>query len=231
MTEAVIAVGTGVAATAMRINDAAEATKRAAVEAAAKRAAEEAAAKRAAEEAAAERAAEEAAAKRAAEEEAAEAAKAAGEADRNTAEESQNSDLNVTAAEEECAASTRLTDDPRARNHPRDWPAPEWFCEALGTYRIHHGNVKFLISDPLGKCMNHPDTLIQHHKFIRRLWIYMSYLPLNKEHFDPVNTEFALVFGSEIVKWSDLRAYLQEHVYFNSSLVGVFSGKKMPGAN
>ena len=105
------------------------------------------------------------------------------------------------------------------------------FCEALGTYRIHHGNVKFLISDPLGKCMNHPDTLIQHHKFIRRLWIYMSYLPLNKEHFDPVNTEFALVFGSEIVKWSDLRAYLQEHVYFNSSLVGVFSGKKMPGAN
>ena len=58
----------------------------------------------------------------------------------------------------------------------------------------------------------------------------MSYLPLNKEHFDPVNTEFetVTVFRSEIVKWSDLRAYLQDHVYFNSSLVGVFGGKKMP---
>ena len=57
----------------------------------------------------------------------------------------------------------------------------------------------------------------------------MSYLPLNKEHFDPVNTEFeTTVFRSEIVKWSDLRAYLQDHVYFNSSLVGVFGGNKMP---
>ena len=94
-------MGTGVAAVAKRINDVAEATKRAAGEAAA-----------------AKRAAEEAATKRAAEEEAAEAAKAAGEADRNTAEESQNSDLNVTAAEEECAAWTRLADTPKARNHP-----------------------------------------------------------------------------------------------------------------
>ena len=77
----------------------------------------------------------------------------------------------------------------------------------------------------------HEPSRYLHHKFIRGLWIYMKYLPLNKEHFDPVNTQFASVFGSEIVKWSDLRAYLQEHVYFNSSLVGVFTGKKMPGAN
>ena len=210
--------------------------KKAAEEAAAKKAAEEAAAKKAAEEAATKKAAEEAATKKATEEaarkraheEAEEASKLAEEAERN---KEQNSDLNVTAAAEEVCTSTRLTDDANARKHPRDWPAPEWFCEALATYRIHHGNVKFLISDLLGKCMNHPDTLIQHHKFIRRLWIYMSYLPLNKEYFDPVNTEFESVFGSAIVKWTDLRAYLQDHVYFNSSLVGVFSGKKMPGAN
>ena len=245
VTEAVIAVGTGVAATAKKINDAAEASEKAAEEATAKRDAEEAAAKKAAEEAATKKAAEEAATKKAAEEaatkkateeaarkraheEAEEASKLAEEAERN---KEQNSDLNVTAAAEEVCTSTRLTDDANARKHPRDWPAPEWFCEALATYRIHHGNVKFLISDLLGKCMNHPDTLIQHHKFIRRLWIYMSYLPLNKEYFDPVNTEFESVFGSAIVKWTDLRAYLQDHVYFNSSLVGVFSGKKLPGAN
>ena len=57
MTEAVIAVGTGVAATAKRIN---EASKRADEEAAKKRAAEEAATKKAAEEAARKRAHEEA---------------------------------------------------------------------------------------------------------------------------------------------------------------------------
>ena len=72
---------------------------------------------------------------------------------------------------------------------------------------------------------------ITHHKFIRQLWIYMSYLPLNRKHFDPVNTDFASVFGINIVKWADLRTCLQEHVYFKSSLVGVFSGQKMPGAS
>ena len=156
--------------------------------------------------------------------------KAAGEADKNT----EVNDLNETAAEEEECSSIRLTNDSSARKHPRDWPAPEWFCEALGTSlgpRSFHGNVRFLISDPLARCMNYPDNIIGHHKFIRQLWIYMSYLPLNRKHFDPVNTDFASVFGINIVKWADLRTCLQEHVYFKSSLVGVFSGQKMPGAS
>ena len=72
-------------------------------------------------------------------------------------------------------------------------------------------------------------TMIIHSKFTRQLWIHMSYLPLNKDYFDPVDTPFERIFGSEIVKWTDVRAYLQDHMYFNSTLVGVFSGKKMPG--
>ena len=88
-----------------------------------------------------------------------------------------------------------------------------------------------MISDPLARCINYPDNIIGHHKFIRQLWIYMSHLPLNKKHSDPVNTDFASVFGIEIVKWADLRTCLKEHVYFKSSLVGVFSGQKMPGAS
>ena len=131
MTEAVIAVETGVAATAKKIN---EASKRAAEEAAKKRVAEEAATKKAAEEAARKRA----------HEEAEETANLAEEAERNKEQDCHNSNLNATAAVEEVCMSTRLTDDPNA------------LCEALATYRIHHGNVRFLISDPLDKCMNCP---------------------------------------------------------------------------
>ena len=62
------------------------------------------------------------------------------------------------------------------------------------------------------------------------LYLYFySLLPLNKDYFDPVDTPFERIFGSEIVKWTDVRAYLQDHVYFNSTLVGVFNGKKIPG--
>ena len=127
VTEAVIAVGTGVAATAKKNN---EASKRAAEEAANKRAATK-------------KAAEEAARKRA-HVEAEETANLAEEAERNKEQDCHNSNLNATAAVEEVCMSTRLTDDPNA------------LCEALATYRIHHGNVRFLISDPLGKCMNCP---------------------------------------------------------------------------
>ena len=99
--------------------------------------------------AAAKKAAEEAATKNDAEE----AAKAAGEVDKDT----EVSDLNETASEEEECSSTRLTNDRNAQKHLCDWPLPEWFCEALGTSlgtRSFHGNVKFLISDPLSRYMS-----------------------------------------------------------------------------
>ena len=97
VTEAVIAVGTGVAATAMKNN---EASKRAAEEAANKRAATK-------------KAAEEAARKRA-HVEAEETANLAEEAERNKEQACHNSDLNATAVVGEVCMSTRLTDDPNA---------------------------------------------------------------------------------------------------------------------
>ena len=101
VTEAVIAVETGVAATAKKIN---EASKRAAEEAAKKRVAEEAATKKAAEEAARKRA----------HVEAEETANLAEEAERNKEQACHNSDLNATAVVGEVCMSTRLTDDPNA---------------------------------------------------------------------------------------------------------------------
>ena len=97
VTEAVIAVGTGVAATAKKNN---EASKRAAEEAANKRAATK-------------KAAEEAARKRA-HVEAEETANLAEEAERNKEQACHNSDLNATAVVGEVCMSTRLTDDPNA---------------------------------------------------------------------------------------------------------------------
>ena len=38
---------------------------------------------------------------------------------------------------------------------------------------------------------------------------------------------FAAIFGSGVKMWDDLRSLLSENVYYNSSLVGVFSGKKL----
>ena len=173
--------------------------------------AEEAVAMKRAKEAAAMKRAEEAAAMKAAQE----------------AEEALNATAHVEC--ENDITSSRIRNDWEARDHPRDWPAPRWFCDAIGTYRNFHGNTKLLISDQLNKCIAHHATMMIHSKFTRQLWIHMSYLPLNKDYFDPVDTPFERIFGSEIVKWTDVRAYLQDHVYFNSTLVGVFSGKKMPG--
>ena len=198
---AVIAVGSDVAAAAKKIAD----------KAMAKKIAEEAVTVKRAKEVAAMKRAEEAAAMKAAQE----------------AEEALNATAHVEC--ENDITSSRIRNDWEAREHPRDWPAPRWFCDAIGTYRNFHGNTKLLISDQLNKCIAHHATMIIHSKFTRQLWIHMSYLPLNKDCFDPVDTPFERIFGSELVKWTDVRAYLQDHVYFNSTLVGVFSGKKMPG--
>ena len=53
----------------------------------------------------------------------------------------------------------------------------------------------------------------------------MSYQPLNKDEF--IATDRCVpVFGSGVKKWTDIKKYLGEHVFFRSSRVGVFSGKK-----
>ena len=115
---------------------------------------------------------------------------------------------------------------------PPRWPAPEWFCELLGT-RKHHGHVKFIISDTLRHLIGrHSDYVITNYMFTKKLWAFMSHLPLNEiEGFIP-SPEFAkAVYFKEmpvkIIPWSELCTSLQEHVYFNSSLVGVWSGKKL----
>ena len=108
---------------------------------------------------------------------------------------------------------------------PRGYPAPEWFCDLLGT-KQRHGNVKFLITPALQTMLgHHADYVITHYQFVRRLWAYMSYLPLNKEEFIP-NERCATIFGSGVRKWSDIKKYLGEDVFFSSSRVGVFSSKK-----
>ena len=73
---------------------------------------------------------------------------------------------------------------------------------------------------------HHADYVITHYQFVRRLWAYMmSYLPLNKDEFIS-DERCALIFGSGLKKWSDIKKYLGEHVFFSSSRVGVFSSKK-----
>ena len=108
---------------------------------------------------------------------------------------------------------------------PSGYPAPEWFCDLLGT-RQHHGNVKFLMTKELQTMLgHHADYVITHYQFVRMLWAYMSALPLNKDEFIPID-RCVPVFGSGVKKWSDIKKYLGEHVYFRSTRVGVFSGKK-----
>ena len=108
---------------------------------------------------------------------------------------------------------------------PSGYPAPEWFCDLLGT-RQHYGNVKFLITPALQTMLgHHADYVITHYQFVRRLWAYMSYLPLNKDEFIS-DERCAPIFGSGLKKWSDIKKYLGEHVFFSSSRVGVFSSKK-----
>ena len=110
-------------------------------------------------------------------------------------------------------------------------PAPEWFCELLGT-RKYHGNAKFIISDPLRQLIGrHSSHMITNYMFTKKLWAFMSHLPLRASGFIP-SPEFAkAVYFEELpvkmIPWSDLCLGLQEHVVFNSTLVGVYSGKKL----
>ena len=75
--------------------------------------------------------------------------------------------------------------------------------------------------------MNYSDDVISHTKFVRLLWMKMRSLPMNRTCFDPAGTAFTEIFGTDIVKWSSLRASLAPHVFLNSSRIGVFSGKKL----
>ena len=128
------------------------------------------------------------------------------------------------------AKKSSLIDDPDVRKHPRDWPAPKWWCDILDTYKPGlklHGNVKFLISKKLQNSMNYSDDVISHTKFVRLLWTKMRSLPMNRTYFDPAGTALTEIFGTDIVKWSSLRASLAPHVFLNSSRIGVFSGKKL----
>ena len=63
--------------------------------------------------------------------------------------------------------------------------------------------------------------------FIRKLWTSMKMLPLNYECFDPAGSAMTAVFGTDVVKWTSLRDYLALHVFFHSSRIGVFNGKKL----
>ena len=51
-------------------------------------------------------------------------------------------------------------------------------------------------------------------------------MPLNDEEFC-ASAAFAPIFGKEVRKWSEIRVYLSDHVFFNSSYVGVFTGKPL----
>ena len=109
-------------------------------------------------------------------------------------------------------------------------PAPDWFQDLLGS-RKHHGNVKYIISDQLKAAIgHHSSNLITNYQFAKRLWAYMSHFPVNADEFIP-SDRFAAVFArqkwDDVKMWDDLRSLLSEHVYFNSSYVGVFSGKKL----
>ena len=116
---------------------------------------------------------------------------------------------------------------------PPRWPAPAWFCELLGT-RNHHGNVKFIVSQPLRTFIgHHENNVMTNYIFVKRLWAAMSHLPLNIDTGFLPSVEFAeALYGTqdipfEQIKWSTLCTSLHEHVYFNSTHVGVFSGRKM----
>ena len=88
--------------------------------------------------------------------------------------------------------------------------------------------VSVLKSDPkIPKSRDRRQNLVAtNYQFARRLWAYMSHFPINANEFIP-SDRFAAVFGSGVKKWDDLRSLLSDHVFFNSSYVGVFSGKKL----
>ena len=204
VTEAVVAVGRGVAATAKKIAEEAIARKRQAEEAAAKKATEEAEAKRA------------------------EEAIAAPVNDPI----SPNKDRISPSVYLKHREVYRYKDCDDMKIPPR-WPAPAWFCELLGT-RNHHGNVKFIVSQALRTFIgHHENNVMTNYIFVKRLWAAMSHLPLNVDTGFLPSVEFAVaMYGTqnipfEQIKWSTLCTSLHEHVYFNSSLIGVFSGRKM----
>ena len=216
VTEAVIAVGTGVAATAKKIAEKAEAAKIAAEEAT----------------------------ETADSEEVVESTEPNFEFSAPTAEEASEDTNDVPAeeaeiikenehivrSEERISVSAFLegiidTYPSSIMKVPSGYPAPEWFCDLLGT-RQHHGNVKFLITRDLQNMLgHHADYVITHYQFVRRLWACLSCLPLNKDEFVPID-RCVPVFGSGVKKLSDIKKYLGDHVFFSSSRVGVFSGQK-----
>ena len=208
---AVVAVGTDVAATATKVAEKAARMKAEAEEAIAKKKAEDAAAKKKAEE---------------------------GTIAAASDTKAVMADVEIVPALERISAQEFLkgrfekNKDLDTMKIPPRWPAPEWFCELLGT-RKHHGHVKFIISDSLRHLIGrHSDYVITNYMFTKKLWAFMSHLPMNEfQGFIP-SPEFAkAVYFKEkpvkIIPWSELCTSLQEHVYFNSSLVGVWSGKKL----
>ena len=169
---AVVAVGSTVAA----------ASKKIAVEA--MKMAEEAAAKKKAEEAAAE----EAAKKKKIEDDAAAQRRAAEEGTAAVASETKAvmADVEIAPAKERISTYAFLKGRFEKNTDQRDldtmkipprWPAPEWFCDLLGT-RKHHGHVKFIISDTLRHLIGrHSDYVITNYMFTKKLWAFMSHRP------------------------------------------------------
>ena len=191
-------------------------------EAAARKRAEEAAARKRDEEAAAKKKAEDDVARKKEEEKAAEA-----EAARVVIENEpiERSEVRISVGAYLQGVIETETGCDMMRVPPR-YPAPEWFCVELYSKK-HHGNVKYLISDQLKDAIgHHSGSIIQNYQFARRLWAFMSHFPVNADEFIP-SDRFAAIFGSGVKMWDDLRSLLSENVYYNSSLVGVFSGKKL----
>ena len=97
-------------------------------------------------------------------------------------------------------------------------PAPEWFCELLCTRKYH---LKFIISDPLRQLIGrHSSHMITNYMFMKKLWAFMSHLPLRASGFIP-SPEFAkAVYFEELpvkmIPWSDLCPGLQEHVVLSA---------------
>ena len=84
-----------------------------------------------------------------------------------------------------------------------------------------------MISDQLKAAIGHySGSVITNYQFAKRLWAYMSHFQVNADEFIP-SDRFAAIFGRGVKMWDDLRSLLSVHVYFNSSYVGVFSGKKL----
>ena len=121
-----------------------------------------------------------------------------------------------------------LIDNRDARIMPRDSPGPKWWCDILNGNTKIHGNTKLILSKELQESLYYSEEVMTHSLFIRNLWISMRQLPLNFECFDPAGSAMmTAVFGTDIVKWTSLCDFLAPHLYFHSSRIGVFNGKKL----